>query len=308
MPTPPGLRALVLQLTRDRRNQALPGIAATHVCLWGAFLALSAWPSWPLAATTFLIVGLMQYRLVMSCHEAVHKTLVFPLSLNEALGVFHGALVGLNFIRYRRQHLHHHRAENLAQDPDGYIYAPILAAAPGWRRAAVWLLGVPAEIIEKFKQKGLSLADDDPATVRRARLHSLCMAGVNGALFLALGLRFGWYAYPCLWLLPLFVIPLFLNRTRILVEHGHAHARSGLRLTDRGAAPVETVDLTSSRPEAFVVAPFAFNFHGAHHNYPSVPHYNLARLSCASEYLALHGRHVVKASYARALAEVLRGR
>jgi fatty acid desaturase len=301
------MRALVQRLTRDRRNLALPGIVATHAALWGSLVALYFWPSWPAAVAAFLLVGVLQYRLVMSCHEAVHKTLVFPLALNEFLGVFHGALVGLNFIRYRRQHLHHHRAETMADDPDGYIYGPILAAAPGWRRVATWTLGVPAEILEKFKQKGLGAGNEDVSNARRARVHSLVMVGVNGALFIALTLAFGWYGYLALWLLPLLVLPLFLNRTRILVEHGYVHVRKGSRVLDRAAATVETIDLSSSASEAFVLAPYAFNFHGAHHRYPSVPHYNLAELASAEGYRVLHGANMVKASYVRALVDVLGG-
>ena len=36
----------------------------------------------------------------MSCHEAVHKTLLFPKWLNESVGLIHCSMVGINFTRY----------------------------------------------------------------------------------------------------------------------------------------------------------------------------------------------------------------
>jgi fatty acid desaturase len=300
------VRTLVQELTRDRKNHALAGILSTHVFLWGALAALYVERTWPVAAAAFVVIGVMQYRLVMSCHEAVHKTLVFPLGLNEFFGVFHGALTGLNFIRYRRQHLDHHRAETLAVDPDGYIYAPILAAPAGWRRAVVWIAGVPAEILEKFRQKGLG-SGEDPATARKARFHSLCMLAVQGVLFCGLTWAFGWYGYFALWLLPILIVPLFLNRTRIMIEHGYAHAGRGARVTDRAATRVETIDLTSYALESFVMAPYAFNFHGVHHTYPSVPHYHLHKVAADARYLESRPGMMVRASYATALRRVLFG-
>ena len=82
-----------------------------------------------------LIIGLMQYRLVMSTHEAAHKKLLFQFWLNEFFGVFHSALVGISFFNYRKTHLEHHKnPQSIEEDIDSYIYRPLLEAKPGFRR------------------------------------------------------------------------------------------------------------------------------------------------------------------------------
>ena len=65
-------------------------------------------------------MGVLQYRVVISGHEAVHSTLAYPKPLNEALGVAGQSLVGVNFTAYRLQHLDHHRVRTRSDDPDGH--------------------------------------------------------------------------------------------------------------------------------------------------------------------------------------------
>lgn len=290
----PKVKTVLRQLHADRRNVALAGLIVTHA-IWLAAVFLAVWiPNGSVTTGAFFLIGFMQYRIVMSCHEATHKTLLFPERLNEAVGVLHCAMVGINFIRYRRQHLEHHRARTIRTDPDAYIYEPILAAPPGWRRTAVWLGGAFGEIIEKIRQKGAA-RETSSAHARQAPYHTLAIIAAQVFLGITFTLIFGWWGYPLLWLGPLLTVALLINRTRITVEHGAPH----LDLAPEGIADAnqETLDILTNPVERFLFAPYAFNYHHAHHAIQSVPHYHNARLSRLLEENAPEPSHRVRATY-----------
>ncbi len=139
----------------DRRNVAIFDIAVTFTLLAGVIYILVHYPGAWTYAFAFIAIGLMQYRIVIACHEAVHKTLLFPLWLNEVVGSVQCAMVGINLLWYRRQHLGHHAAQDIGHDTDAYIYEPILRARPGFQRLAVWIFGTAGEIIGKTSAEGL---------------------------------------------------------------------------------------------------------------------------------------------------------
>jgi len=88
-----------------------------------------------------------------------------------------------------------------------------------------------------------------------------------------------WWSWIVFWLLPLLTIAIFLNRTRVWVEHGYMHAIKGVKSESLHNQKMETVDLVSNRLERFIIAPFAFNYHLSHHVKPSTPYYNNEVLS-----------------------------
>lgn len=297
----------LLSLHRDQRNFAAPGLALTHL----AWLAAMMWVAWLPSSLSILVaivvIGVMQYRLVMSCHEAVHKTLLFPTWLNEIIGLLHASMVGVNFIRYRRQHDGHHRAHQVHDDPDGYIYEPVLRARPGWRRAAVWVGGAVVEIAEKFRQKGLAV-NESPRDQRRARRHSAVIVAVQLALLIVLSWRIGWWAYPLLWLTPLLTVALFLNRTRVIIEHGWPYAAGLLDPDEVGDLDQMTIDVLTNPLERFILAPFCFNYHYAHHSIQTIPHYHNEQLSQLLEKQGGERSRRVRATYLGLLSNILWGK
>ncbi|UUO06177.1 fatty acid desaturase [Blastopirellula sp. J2-11] len=252
-------------------------------------------------------IGIMQYRIVMSVHEASHRTLFFPIWINEAVGIFHASLVGITFVRYRQQHQAHHQAKEVDNDPDAYIYEPILRAPAGIRRVAIWLFGMVPEIVEKIRQKGVAPATAFASHKSPNRLHSFCVLVMQGGLFVALWFLLGWWAYFALWVAPLLTVALMLNRTRVTIEHGLPQLES---IVAGGAYPqvrVDTIDILTNPFDRFVFAPFAFNFHYTHHKIPSIPHYNNTRLSEFFGSSDEGGSHRIRASYPALLVQVLWG-
>ena len=294
----------VAVLHSDRRNVAVFDISVTMMILGAAVYLLArhggAWSY----AVAFVVIGLMQYRMVIACHEAVHKRLLFPLWLNETVGSIHCALIGINLMWYRRQHMGHHAAQNVARDTDAYIYEPILRTRPGFRRLAVWIFGTAHEVVEKVQQKGFTVE----ATIEaegKARLLSLAIVVAQAGLLAACTIWLSWWYYFAFWFLPLGTLAIFMNRTRVLVEHGYTHVPHR-KDVDLKAANVEAIDLSANFLERFFIAPYMFNYHFTHHVAPSLPYYknpDLARL------LQQHGkvRSTDRPSYVQALFHVLWG-
>src|SRR5215831_14813839 len=212
----------VALLHSDRRNVAVFDISITMAIIGGAVYLLARHPGLWSYAVVFLTIGLMQYRMVIACHEAVHKRLLFPLWLNETVGSIHCALIGINLMWYRRQHLGHHAAYDVAHDTDAYIYEPILRTRPGIRRVAIWIFGTAREVIEKVQQKGFTVAATIDAE-GKARLLSLAIVVAQAVLLTVCAVWLSWWYYFAFWFLPLGTIAIFMNRTRVLIEHGYAH-------------------------------------------------------------------------------------
>jgi fatty acid desaturase len=290
-------------LYRDRRNVAIFDIAATFLLLSGVITILARYPGPWTYAFAFIAIGLMQYRIVIACHEAAHKTLLFPLWLNELAGSVHCAMVGINLLSYRRQHLGHHAAQDIGHDTDAYIYEPILRAPLGFQRMAIWIFGTAGEIIGKFHQKGFTVS----ATIEaegNTRIYSLAIVAAQAVLLAGCTLWFSWWYYFAFWLAPLLTIAIFLNRTRVLVEHGYEYVarRSG---TDLTAAPVKAIDLSANFLERFFIAPFGMNHHFAHHRVPSIPSYRSNDLRHLLEQYGDVAPSVNQPSYLQALRYVL---
>jgi fatty acid desaturase len=291
-------------LHNDRRNVAVIDMAATFAVLAGAIYILTRhWGLWSYGLA-FAVIGLMQYRIVIACHEAVHKTLLFPLWLNETVGSIHCAIVGINLFWYRRQHLGHHAAKDLGHDTDAYIYEPILRARPGFRRLAVWIFGTAGEVIQKIHQKGFAAGAAGVIDVEwMPRLYVAMIAAAQAVLLLASAVWLTWWYYFVFWLAPLLTIGVFLNRTRVLIEHGYTHVPSP---ADRelSQVSVETINLSAGVLGRFFLAPFEFNYHLSHHMAPSIPYYNNAELSRLFE---RNGKvpSDARPSYAQALRRIL---
>src|SRR5687767_8412280 len=149
------LRQQIAELRKDQRNaHAAMHIVAAYLLIAVNFWVLKHYPNWMTYVFSFFFLGFMQYRLVMSTHEATHKTLFFPVWLNEFFGVFHSALVGISFFNYRKTHLEHHKnPQSIDEDIDSYIYRPLLEAKPGIRRLSLLVFGVVYDVAEKVIRK-----------------------------------------------------------------------------------------------------------------------------------------------------------
>ena len=293
-------------LRTDRRNVSLPNVVGTFLALGALFVLPAVTGAWWTPLATFVPMGLFQYRLVLTGHEAVHKTLVYPEWLNDAIGTLGQAMLGVNFASYRVQHLEHHRATNADTDPDGHIYAPIVRSAPGWPRILWWSFGTFAEVVIKVVQKGVGSVGNlerraSPESAGRSMRDTAIVLVVQALLFVgawaSTGRVTGWFE---IWAAPI-VLAVFVNRTRIFVEHG-LPMLEGHTSVGRGPA---TDDFVVPAYERVILSPFLFNHHASHHLHMTVPHYNLPALRTLLREHHAPGYTEVRGSYASAVWRAL---
>ena len=260
--------------------------------------------------------------MVISGHEAVHGTLCYPKKHNDFWGVLGQSLVGVNFNAYRLQHIDHHRAKSHETDPDAHIYHKVMSVPKGWKRLLYLTLGTFIEIVIKIRQKGSGgygterkikeggawRMKRDSAFVILAQLSimGICFACTGGLPWelpadwwlVEFGIGLVW-SYAWCWIVPLFGITVFLNRCRIVIEHGLA-----LSLSEEGGfggPRIPTVDIVPNPIERRLFAPFLFNYHCSHHLFMSVPHYNLPKLNALLKEREHQGHHQLEGGYIRAI-------
>jgi fatty acid desaturase len=299
------LRQQVAELRRDQRN--LDG--AIHILSTWFFIALDFcvlkhYPGSMAYIFSFFFLGFMQYRLVMSTHEATHKTLLFPVWLNEFFGVFHSALVGISFFNYRKTHLEHHKnPQSIDEDIDSYIYRPLLETKPGLARLLLLVFGVVFDIAEKIGRKirGARRRDPEVAVSKNPTslpIQLLPIVACQAGLFAFFTWYLSWWQYFVLWVAPVLLIALSLDRARTFLEHGYQYIFSNQTWESFKQAPQTTVDIDTNPIERFFFAPFGFAYHQAHHTYLTVPFYNLPKLANlleekdATYYRRVHGSYV----------------
>jgi fatty acid desaturase len=305
------IRQAVADLRKDQRN--LHGMA--HILSTYLFLALGLWllktsPNWWTGVFCFFLLGFMQYRLVMSAHEAVHKTLLFPAWLNEAAGVFHAALVGISFFNYRKTHLEHHKnPQSIEDDIDGYIYRPLLKCKPGWKRFGLLVFGVLVDIFEKVKRKlkGAQRVSTQEKIENASSLSSqtLPILLAQAGLFAFFTWYLSWWHYFVFWVTPVLLVALSLDRARTFLEHGYQFIFSDQKLEDLRQAPQTTIDVQTNALERYLFAPYGFAHHQAHHAYLTVPFYNLPKVVQLLERKDPAYFHRVKGSYVTILFKMI---
>lgn len=299
------LRQQVGALRRDERNgHAMAHILATYALIAANLWVLANYPGWVTWVVSFFFLGFMQYRLVMSTHEAVHKTLLFPEKVNEFFGVFHAALVGISFFNYRRTHLEHHRnPQSIDDDIDSYIYKPLLECKPGFRRFGLLVFGVVVDIAEKVarkirgaRRKNSALANPQNANALPTQMVPILLC--QGALFALFAFTMSWWCYFVFWVMPVLLVALSLDRARTFLEHGYQYIFSDQTWENFQQAPQSTIDVDTNPIERFFFAPFGFAYHQAHHTYLTVPFYNLPKLADlleqkeSSYYRRVHGSYL----------------
>lgn len=307
------LRKEVAELRKDQRNlHAAAHILATYALIAANFWLLKLYPNWATYLFSFFFLGFMQYRLVMSTHEATHKNLFFPAGLNEFFGVFHSALVGISFFNYRRTHLEHHKnPQSIEEDIDSYIYRPLLETKPGFRRLRLLVFGVVFDIAEKIGRKIRGARRKDPTldagpknpTSLPMQLFPILICQVSLILFFATWLK--WWYYPVFWVAPVLLIALSLDRARTFLEHGYQYIFSNQTWESFKEAPQSTIDVDTNPIERFLFAPFGFAYHQAHHTYLTVPFYNLRKLATLLEQRDEQYYRRVRGSYIAILTRMI---
>lgn len=311
-----GFRNKVAQLRKRKSNvPSVLGVFSTFLIiglgLWALRTHFNGW----VGAAVFVLVGFMQYRLVLASHEAVHKNLFHPVWLNEAGGLFCASLVGVSLLNYRKAHLDHHKTpQSIQDDIDGYIYRPLLKARPGWHRLFLLIAGNYLDILTKLRRKFLgdgdlegthgAVGEERPSPVRVVS-QLVPIAAVQLGVWALFAWYLNWWAYFVWWLAPIFALALQLDRARTFLEHGYNYFFPGPQIENLAEAPQETIDVATGPIERYLFAPYGFSYHQGHHAQLTVPFYNLRELTALLEQHQPGYHRRIKGSYVAILCKML---
>jgi fatty acid desaturase len=247
-----------------------------HWALIGAlFTFVAYWPALWSVALACVIIGVNIYGLYIIGHDGLHRRL-FPTERANDLwnDIF---IVGSYFAITRinrRNHIHHHLVTCLEDDPDRHKYThpgkelvfPLFFFLTGLANV------VPAirNVFFESTNRASNLIKTNASKRERYKLRDLAIL-IGWQIVLIGGLTYfiGWWAYPVLWIMPLYVFAYLADLLRVFCEHSmlvHDHqADVSMRL----------VSFTSSWLEKMFFAPHNMNLHMIHHLWPSIPYYNL---------------------------------
>ena len=257
--------ARIRELSQMRPARAVRDTALCWAAIVLAWAAAATWTRPWVVAIAFVVVGTRYYALFIIGHDGMHRRLLPGHDANDlfndlfCLGPI-GAVTHIN----NRNHLLHHRHLSTDDDPDRHKHCCRNKAT---RPAYLAFLTGLANLVPAF---GNVFVHNSEARSRRAYTARdvAIIVGWQAVLATGLTLAVGWWAYPVLWLLPVYVFTYLADTLRSFLEHSHPEA-------DAKADEHRLITYLSSPLERLLFAPMNMNYHAAHHLWPSIPYYNL---------------------------------
>jgi fatty acid desaturase len=289
----------------SRLSSLRPSIAVRDTVLhWiviaAAWMLVAMRPN-PLTVTlTMQVIGANFYGLYIIGHDGLHRRLFEERRTNDLwndlliIGSF-GAITRLN----RRNHMDHHQDTCLEADPDRHKYChagkgavfPFMLFLSGLANLLPSVRNVFLGGTAKISREGYSVRD------------LLILIAWQAALLAGLSWAIGWWAYPLLWLLPVYVFGYRADLTRVFCEH------SVMGADEEADKALRLITYRSNWLEKQFFAPHNMNFHAAHHLWPGIPYYNLPEADRLMRAKAGNDpRLVVRDSYVTYLLHYLRWR
>jgi fatty acid desaturase len=255
--------ARVRELSRLRPGRAVADALLSWAAILAAWTAVAIWTEWWVAATAAVVVGTRFYALFIIGHDGMHRRLFPRRRANDLFNdlVCFGPIGGITRIN-NRNHLLHHRHLATEEDPDRHRHCcHNKATRPAYLAFLTGLANVVPAVANVFVHN-----KDERESYRPRDL--VILFGWQVVLLGGLTLAIGWWAYPVLLLLPVYVFMYLGDIVRSFLEHSHPEA-------DEKADEHRLITYTSNRLERVLFAPMNMNYHAAHHLWPSIPYYNL---------------------------------
>ena len=241
-------------------------IALLWAQIVAAWVAVAMWPHWWVVVLAVVVIGTRNYALHVIGHDGIHRRLHPDPKTNDLLNdllVFgpECAITHLN----GQNHMLHHRLLANDVDPDRHKYTS--SDKTTWWQMFLYLTGLRGlgplwrnvflrERVKAKREGSYSLRD------------LLILLGWQSALIVGLTLGIGWWAYPVLWMLPVYVFTYCGDQIRFFLEHAHPEP-------DETADQKRLITYTSNPLERALFAPMNMNYHAVHHLWTSIPYYNL---------------------------------
>jgi fatty acid desaturase len=256
-------------LTRLRPAVVVRDTMIRWLIILAAWAVAAVWPHPGVVLVCMVIVGVTYYGLLIIGHDGLHRRLFTAKDVNDRfndlliLGPI-GAVTRLN----RRNHMDHHHVTCLPNDPDRHKYTH--DGKEPFFPFIFFLLGASNFVttIANIFNFGKAGSRAKPADAYNA-VDLVIIGGWQVALVAGLTLGVGWWAYPVLWLAPVYLFAYRADLTRVFCEHA-------MLTTDEVAdASMRLISFRSSWLERQFFAPQNMNHHIPHHLWPSIPYYHL---------------------------------
>lgn len=272
-------RRVLLPANRIRELSTLkPWIAMVDIAQCWAWIAaalslVALHPAWWTVMIAIPVIGNRYYGLFIIGHDGMHRRLLPNIRKNDfwtdlLILAPIGAINRINNLN----HLAHHRNLATLKDPDRRKH--VCFNKNSHPELVGFLSGVlsfwrSAEAVF-FRRRRPDYPTDRPNfqsddyTLRDFALLFGWFLVLAGGLTWAIG----WWAYPVLWVFPVYAFMFLGDNFRSFAEHSHTEG-------DRAADDHRLITYTSNGIERMLVAPMNMNYHTAHHLWPSIPYYNL---------------------------------
>jgi fatty acid desaturase len=287
--------ARVRELSRLRPLRVVVDTLGCWCCIVAALALVAFWPSWWTTLLAIPVIGTRYYALFIIGHDGLHRRLFRGTRANDLfadLFIFGpvGAITRIN----NKNHLSHHQHLASADDPDRHKHGCFnKSQRPELVGYLTGLTSVFSTIgnvfIRKGKTRGATGEVADPQATYTARDLAI-LAGWLVVLIGGLTVAIGWWAYPVLWLVPLYVFFVLGDNFRSFAEHSHPEA-------DAKADEHRLITYLANPVELWFFAPMNMNYHAAHHLWPSIPYYNLPQADREVRQMAAIGGLEWRASY-----------
>ncbi|HJU88366.1 MAG TPA: fatty acid desaturase family protein [Gemmatimonadaceae bacterium] len=261
----------VRELSSLRPARVIVDTLGCWLVIVAAWALVAVHPTWWTVAIAIPLIGTRYYALFIIGHDGLHRRLFRSRSKNDwfndllIMGPI-GAITRLN----NKNHLLHHQHLATDEDPDRHKHACFNKAnLPGLLVFLSGLYSVITSIRHVFfagpaDKTVAESGGDGRYTLRDAAV----LLGWQGLLIAGLTMLIGWWAYPVLWLLPVYAFMALGDNFRSFAEHSHPES-------DEEADEHRLVTYLSTPLERMLVAPMNMNYHAAHHLWVSIPYYNL---------------------------------
>lgn len=259
-------------LQRLHRKGARPFFEAhaSLVVFFGLMpVALFAWDAgwWPITVACWIVQGHFGHSVLLAFHEASHYTLHPSRRLNEMLGIGIGTLILTPLSSYRWVHNQHHLHLGTAHDTEMWPF--VVPGTPRWKR----VVSAAGELLLGFFYtpivflRGVLVANLPRHTARRLFAEYALSAGFWTVTLVAIA-YFGVWPYFLLGYLVPSMISGNLQSLRKFTEH------MGLLGHDVPSTTRTVID--ESLPGRVLSATMLhIDYHGPHHEYSKIPHFNL---------------------------------
>jgi fatty acid desaturase len=284
----------VRALSQLRPWRAVADAAFCWATIIGAWTLVALQPAWWSVLLAIPLVGARYYALFIIGHDGLHRRVFDKAAHNDLfcdVAVFGaiGAITRLN----NRNHIKHHQHLATERDPDRHKHASFNKTRPselvGFLTGATSLLRSVRNVFGRRAVEPSEPAADEAAA--RYTLRDFAILGTwQLALITGLTWAIGFWAWPVLWLMPVYVFTFLGDNLRAFAEHSHLEP-------DVQADTHRLVTFTSYPIERFFLSPMHMNLHATHHLWPSVPYYNLPRAERAMRALPAAAELELRGSY-----------